>query len=393
VRVLYVNQTAQVSGAERSLLDILDNLGDAVDPFVACPAGQLADEILARGIQWFPIRGTSASFRLHPLHTTRGLLDIGRSALQVRGLAAALEVDLIHANTTRAALLAILARRRRPPIVSHIRDWIPGGRLSPRVLELVGRRSDVVVAVSAFVERQFDGLRTRRPVRVVHDPVDLAEFEPDNFDPGEARRLLDLPAAPVTLTVLAQITPWKGQDDAIRALASLVAAGHDVLLLLVGSAKFSGAGTQFDNAGFERDLRSLAVELGVDERVRFLGERGDVQQVLATTDILMLPSWREAFGRTAIEGMAMGVPVVATAVGGPAEIVRDGIDGLVLAPRDPERWARELGPLVEDSDRRRAMGAAGRVRAGDFEVGAHVAELMRVYDEALTAVGATAAGS
>lgn len=391
MRVLYVNQTAQVSGAERSLLDILDNLGDAVEPLVACPSGQLADEVVGRGIRWFPVRGTAASFRLHPLHTSRGLLDIARSALQVRGLAASLEVDLIHANTTRAALLAILARRRRPPVLAHIRDWVPGGRLSPRVLELVGRRSDLVVAVSAFVERQFEGLRPRRPVRVVHDPVSLTEFEPGKFDPAAARRLLDLPAAPVTLTVLAQITPWKGQDDAIRTLASLVAAGQDVLLLLVGSAKFSGAGTQFDNAAFERELRQLAVDLGVAERVRFLGERGDVQQVLAATDILLLPSWREAFGRTAVEGMAMGVPVVATAVGGPAEIVRDGIDGLVLAPREPENWARALGPLVEDPERRREIGAAGLLRARDFEVGAHVAELLAIYEEMLSA--ADAAGS
>jgi glycosyltransferase involved in cell wall biosynthesis len=382
-RVLYVNQTSQVSGAERSLLALLDGLGDAVSPVVACPPGQLADEIVARGLPWREISGTRASFRLHPVHTARGLFDMGRSALQLRRIAKAEGVRLIHANTTRASLLAILTRRRRPPLISHNRDWVPAGRLSRAVLAVVGRGSDLVVANSAWVAAQFDGLRLRRPVRVIHNPVDLGRFDPTSRDRAAARRGLGVPAEATTLAMVAQLTPWKAQDDAIRALATLVAGGRDVVLLLAGSAKFAGAGTQFDNRAFERDLHALAARLGVAERVLFLGETDDVPSVLAATDVLLLPSWREAFGRVVIEGMAMGVPVVATEVGGPAEIIDAGVDGLLLPPRDPERWGRELATLVDDPELRRRMGVAARRRAAEFGIDRHVEQVLAAYRELL----------
>jgi len=380
MRVLYVNQTAQVSGAERSLLALLDGLGPAVDRIVVCPDGELAASVAERGIGRYRIVGTQASFRLRPVRTGRALAEIGRSAVEVRRLAARVEADLIHANTTRASLIALLARSRNgPPVLAHIRDWAPRSLLSRLVLGLIGNRAGLVVANSAYVARQFDGLRLRRPVRVVHNPVDLGRFNPLVVDRTVARRVLELAGEAVALAVIAQLTPWKGQDDAIRALAELSAGGRDVVLLLAGSAKFAGPRTSFDNVAFERELHALAARLDVAERVRFLGERSDVPQVLAATDILLVPSWREAFGRIAVEGMAMGVPVVATEVGGPAEIVRPGIDGLLLQPRRPKLWAEKLEPLVDDSEGRRRIGASGRARAALFSVPAHASRMLEIY--------------
>jgi glycosyltransferase involved in cell wall biosynthesis len=380
MRVLYVNQTAAVSGAERSLLALLQGLGDAVEPVVACPDGELADALGEMGIEHERLAGTRASFRLHPLHTSRGLADIGRSAIAVRRLAGRLDPALIHANTTRAALLGMLRRSgAAPPLLAHIRDWVPDGRLPRLVLATVGRRADAIVANSAYIARQFDGLSLRRPVQVVHNPVDLERFDPDRVEGRSVRAELGLSAEARVLTVVAQLTPWKGQDDAIRALAELGAAAADVTLLLVGSAKFSGAATQYDNVAYEWQLHDLAEGLGVAERVRFLGERSDVPRILAATDLLLLPSWREAFGRIAIEAMAMAVPVAATDEGGPAEIVSPGVDGLLLPSRQPDLWARELAPLLAQSERLRQMGASGRLRARDFSLDAHAAAMLDVY--------------
>jgi L-malate glycosyltransferase len=387
MRVLYVNQTADVSGAERSLLALLAGLRGGVEPLLACPDGTLAELAREEGIACEPILGTQASFRLHPLHTSRGLAEIGRSSLQVRGLARRHLPDLVHANTTRASLLALLARRRRPPVLAHIRDWAPEGRFSRAVLGLVARRADAVVANSAYVAHQFDALPLRRPVRVIHNPVDLARFDPAAVNRAAARTEFGLAAGTVALAVVAQLTPWKGQDDAIRALAALRSSGRDACLLLAGSAKFSGAGTQYDNLAFERRLHSLAAELGVADRVRFLGERADVPHVLAAADVLLLPSWREAFGRIAIEAMAMGVPVVATATGGPAEIVRPRVDGLLLPPRRPEAWARGLEPLVDSAETRARLGSAGRERARDFSVPVHAEQVLDTYRELISAGG------
>ncbi len=380
MRVLYVNQTADVSGAERSLLTLIAALGDEVDPVLACPEGTLSGLAREAGIPVEPIHGTGASFRLHPVHTARGVAEIGRSALQVRRLAGRLAPDLIHANTTRAALLALLARRPRPPVLAHIRDWAPEGRFARLVLGVVARRADLVVANSAYIAGQFDGLPLRRPAAVIHNPVDLARFDPAGADRAAVRAGLGLGEGEVALAVVAQLTPWKGQDDAIRTLAALRESGREqTVLLLAGSAKFAGPGTQFDNAAYAEGLHELAAELGVTDRVRFLGERDDVPAVLAATDLLLLPSWQEAFGRIAIEAMAMGVPVAATDAGGPAEIVRPGTDGLLLPPRRPAAWAEALGPLVDSAPERARLGAAARERATDFSAPLHAERVLDTY--------------
>ncbi len=384
MRVLYVNQTAQVSGAERSLLALLDGLDGKVERFLACPPGELSEEARAVGAEVVPIAGTQASFRLHPLHTSRGLIEIARSALQVRRLASRIAPDLVHANTTRAALLALPVRRRAgPPVIAHIRDWVPEGRFSRLVLGAIGRRADAILANSAYIARQFEGLPLREPVRVVYNPVDLHRFDPAAVDGHAIRRELGIAADASVLAVIAQLTPWKGQDDAIRTVAALSSLAPHTILLLVGSAKFAGSGTQFDNRAYERTLHRLVGELGLGDRVRFLGERSDVPAVLAATDVLLLPSWREAFGRIAIEAMAIGVPVLASEVGGPAEIVREGRDGLLLPPRRPGVWAAALGQLVTDRERRSAMGREARERARDFSLDKHVAAMLSIYGELL----------
>lgn len=380
MRVLYVNQTAQVSGAERSLLALLEGLGGEVERVVACPEGELSAAMRNLGVEHEPIAGTKASFRLHPIHTSRGLAEIGRSALQVRRLVARLRPDLVHANTTRAALLALLARDRSgPPVLAHVRDWVPEGRFSRFVLALVARRAAAVVANSAYIARQFDGLPMRGPVRVIHNPVDLQRFDPGAVDGGSVRRELGVAADATVLAVVAQLTPWKGQDDAIGIVADLAGRGQDVTLLLAGSAKFAATGTSFDNLEFERRLQTMTEELGVGERVRFLGERSDVAAILAATDILLMPSWREAFGRIAVEAMAMGTPVVATDVGGPPEILDSGAEGLLLAPRRPDLWAGEIERLLGDPGLLSTMGERARWRAADFELGAHAATVLDCY--------------
>ena len=387
LRVLFVNQTADVSGAERSMLSLIAGLKGKVDPVVACPPGELSAELRALGIESIPIRGTKVSFRLHPLHTGRGLLEMARCSLQLRRIVRRVAPDIVHANTTRAALLALPASARSgPPMVAHIRDLAPPGRLPDLVLWLIGRRADAVVANSAYVADRFSGRLSRGPVRVIHNPIDLERFHPDRADGRSVRSELGISEDTVVLSVLAHISPVKGQDEAIAVLASLVSSGRDVVLLLIGSVKFASAGNRIDNLAYGERLPALASDLGVADRVRFLGERGDVPNLLAATDVLLMPFWREPFGRVAVEAMAMGVPVVASEVGGPAEIVRQGVDGILLPPRAPEAWSREVEQLAGDLGLRRRLGRNGRLRAADFSVEAHVAQVLALYRELHAAV-------
>jgi L-malate glycosyltransferase len=381
--VLYVNQTAQVSGAERSLLTLLEALPAEAGAALACPLGDLARAVDRLGLPVLPIPGTDASFRMHPLHTSRALLEMLRSSRAVRGLVRARRPGVVHANTTRAGLISLAARRGGgPPVLVHIRDWVPEGRVPRATLRTIARGADLVVANSRWVAAQVRSAAPAARMKVIHNPVDLRRFDPEAVDRRAARAALGLVDDDLALAVVAQLTPWKGQDDAAQVVARLARRGLPVRLVLAGSAKFVAAGTWFDNRAYERELRELVGRLDLEDRVIFAGEREDVPRVLGAVDVLLVPSWREAFGRIAAEAMAMRVPVVATDVGGPAEIVRDGVDGLLLAPRDPERWTDAVERLLSDPALRREMGKSGRERArAEFGAERHVAALIDAYAE------------
>jgi glycosyltransferase involved in cell wall biosynthesis len=354
---------------------------------VACPEGPLAEALRASGVAVHPIGGTAGSLRLHPLHTTRALAELLGDAIALRRLAVRLGVDLVHANSIRAGLAAILAARLggAPPVV-HVRDCLPPGRATRAIRELICRGAAAVVSNSRFTQERFLVPGSRVRARPLHSPVDLERFDPERVDREEARRGLGLRAEDVVLGVVAQLTPWKGQDLAIRALGRLRESQPAARLLLVGSAKFTSAATRYDNRAYERSLERLVEELGLGDRVLFAGERDDVPRIMSALDVLLMPSWEEPMGRAVAEAMAMGVPVVATAVGGPGELISDGSEGLLLPPRDPERWALALEPLIADAVTREAMGRAGLERARrELGTRTHAEATLAVYRDVVAA--------
>jgi glycosyltransferase involved in cell wall biosynthesis len=383
-RILYVNQISQVSGAERSLLELLDGLPPNVAAAVACPEGDLATAVRSRDVPVVTMPEIALSFRLHPLHTTKGLGSLAHAAFRLRASSRRLDSALVHANSTRAGLAAALAARMGgAPTIVHVRDWVPDGRLGTAPLRAIDLGADAVVANSRYVAAQQPE-RRRSLLRVIYDPVDTASLDPDRIDRDGARARLGLDGEDIVMAVVAHLTPWKGQDDAIRVLARLRPLHPRLRLVLAGSAKFTAPGARFDSRAYERDLRAMVRKLGLERQALFLGERNDVPEILRAADLLLVPSWREAFGRVAVEGMAMRLPVVATGEGGPAEIVRDGVDGLVLPPRDPDRWAEAVGELLAGPELRAEMGRRGRERATrEFTVERHVAALTALYDELL----------
>jgi glycosyltransferase involved in cell wall biosynthesis len=404
MRVLFVNHTGRMSGAEYSLLELAGGLAGELECELACPEGPLASEALRRGLAVHRIRGTDGSLRLHPRHTPAALADIARAAGEIRRLARGRRVDLVHANSIRAGLAAGPGRLRpstaplgrvrsttaAPPLVTHVRDCLPAGRVSESTKGLLGRLSTVLIANSRYTRERGVAPAAQGRTEVVYSPVDLDRFDPERldrerFDPEAARCALGLdPRAPV-LGVVAQVTPWKGQLDAVRALGQLDGSHDDATLLLVGSPKFTSAATRYDNVAYLAEIRREIAALGLGRRVRLLGEREDVPEVMRALDVLLVPSWEEPCGRSVLEGMAMGVPVLATARGGPAEIVRDGRDGRVLAPRDPRGWARVVAELLGNPAGTAAMGASARVRAREhFGLAAHVAGVLHAYELALS---------
>ena len=385
MKVLYVNQTAVVSGAERSLLTLLQALPAGVEPHVAAPPGKLMEIVAALGIEATPIAATSGSLRLHPVHTPRAIAEMGVAAFQIDRLARRLRVDVVHANSVRAGIEVGLARMPNVARIAHVRDVLPPGRVTTASMRLVARTATVVLANSRFTA---DGVRASAPaaaLEVSYPAIDLGEFDAARLDRDAMRARVGAGRdGPALLGVVAQLSPWKGQDTAIEALRRMLEDGADARLLLIGSAKFVSSATRFDNDAYADRLRRLVRRHGLEERVSFLGERDDVRELVRALDVLLLPSHAEPFGRALLEAMALEVPVLATNVGGPPELIRDGREGYLLPPNEPAAWAAAALDLLASADRRLEMGRAGRERISEAFTVHHQAEsMLDVYERAI----------
>jgi glycosyltransferase involved in cell wall biosynthesis len=219
-----------------------------------------------------------------------------------------------------------------------------------RVLDrLIARRIASIAAVSGYVRERNQarfGLPPDRLV-VISNGVSLERFRPVVL-PGKHERLRVL--------AVANLIRHKGIDVLLRALARM--QRRDVELEIAGDGPEAAA------------LKELASALGLTERVRFLGLRSDVQDLLARTDIFVHPAtWAEAFGFTITEAMAAGVPVIATRTGGIPEIVVDAESGLLVPPGAVDELAAALDRLANDESLRDRLGQAARRRTEErFDV-------------------------
>jgi glycosyltransferase involved in cell wall biosynthesis len=384
VKVLYLNHTAEVSGAERSLLSLLAGLPDTVSSLVATPRGRLDTEVRRLGLATTPIPGTAGSLRLHPLYTPRALVEMAAAAVSVRLAARRHRAEVIHANSIRAGVVLGLAHPSSASIV-HIRDCLPPGPLTTATMRLIAATATTMVANSEYTAESVRRVAPNTRLEVVHNPVDLERWDPDRIDRIRARVGLGVAGErALLLGVVAQLSPWKGQDTAIEALKILREEGIDAHLLLIGSAKFVARSTRFDNEGYVAHLHALVADAGLEDYVSWMGEREDVPELVRALDVLLLPSWEEPFGRALIEAMALNVPVVATNIGGPPEIIEDGQHGYLVAPREAGAWAQAIRRLAEEPRRGWEMGRAGRRRVQEaFSVEYHVASMLDVYKRAM----------
>jgi L-malate glycosyltransferase len=380
MRVLFVNHTGIVSGAEHSLLTLIGGLPPGLVAGLACPEGQLAELARERGIEVHPIRGTAGSLRLHPWHTPMAVAELALGGLQLARVVRRAGVSVVHANSLRAGLSAVIARRLQPAgLVVHVRDCLPDSTTTRLIRRLVAREADQVVAISEYVAVRFRaGVGGRDvPVTVIDNPVDLERFH------VERQGATASPSSAPLLVMVGQISSWKGHDTAIRALRDVRCHHPQARLLIVGEVKFAEAATRLDNRGYLAGLHRLVHELGLGEAVEFAGERDDIPQIMSAADAVLLPSVEEPFGRTVAEAMAVGAPVVATTVGGPAELIDDGITGLLVPPGEPGAWSEAIRRLLDDPEWALQVGRrASDVARQRFATERHVAAMMEVYAQA-----------
>lgn len=269
-------------------------------------------------------------------------------------------VDLVHAHQYTPFFYAAAARlgRRRPPLLftEHGR-WYPDYPRRKRILfnRLMLRRRDRVVAVGESVRRALidnEGIAARR-VGVIHNGVDVSAFAGCRADRPAVRRELGFGHQDVVVIQVARLDHLKDHATAIRTIGRVARRHGGVRLVLVGE-------------GPEREMIEAEIRAqGIEANVRLLGLRGDVARLLGAADLFLLSSVSEGIPVTLIEAMAARLPVVATKVGGVAEIVQAGQTGLLAASGDDAALAEAVLRLVEDAALRRAMGELGHRRASE----------------------------
>ena len=382
--VLLVNHTSAMSGAEVSLVDLIEGLAPDHRITAAVPEGALAQRAREAGADVEVIPAVEGSLRLHPRHTPGSIAGIVGAAVAIRRIARRTGSQVVHANSTRAGLAASLAARLGAPRpLVHLHDCLPPTSAARATEQVLSRSAEIVLANSGYTAACFNGGHSRAPVAVVHNPIDLDRFDPGHVPRAEARAAFGLAEGRFVLTVLAQITPWKGQDTAVEAVRLLRDRGRDVQLLVAGDIKFRRPLTRYDNDAYLRGLRERVRSTGLEEAVTFTGECHDVPALLRAADCVLVPSWAEPWGRVVVEGMAMETPVVATNVGGTVELIEDGRNGLLAPPREPTAWADAVERLMDDPASRGRMVSAGTETARRFHRGWYVNELLGIYRRAV----------
>jgi L-malate glycosyltransferase len=386
MKILFVNHTSAASGAEFALMRLVGAVRRHHHVAVACPeTGPLADLLDDAAVQHVRIPAFEASLRLDPVQTPLNLTRLGIGGVALKRAAKRFDADLLHANTPRAGLVAALANRLGgPPLVVRAHEHIPLDSVVGRsIRSVLGRSANAILTVSQEIERRInDGLP--RPVAThVYNSFDRDRFDPDRVVPAAVRRELGIGMDTPLLGHVAQITPWKAQDTSIQALAKLRESGVPAHLLIVGNIAFAGRGVRYDNPAYLQELHQLVAELGVQDSVHFLGQRGDVPGILRELDLSLLPSWDEPFANVMLESMAMRTPLLVSSVGGGPELVEDGVTGRVLPPRRPEAWASAVAELLSDRQRLARMGIRAREATARFSDDLHARDMLDIYERVL----------
>ncbi|MBI3321474.1 MAG: lipopolysaccharide heptosyltransferase II [Candidatus Omnitrophica bacterium] len=356
MHVLQLLPSLEVGGVERGVLDLTRGLlacGHRVS--VVSSGGPLVERLTQLGARHYRL----------PVHE-KSLAAIGSCIPAVVQLIRSTGVDLVHARSRVPGWIGFAAARwtqrpfvttahgfYRPHLASRVMVW---GRLVIVPSEALGR----------YLVEQFRAPKDR--IRVIPRGVDVDEFA---FHPPSPNH-----EGPWRIGLIGRLSPLKGQAVALRACARLRRHGVPVTLCLVGDRP---------DAPARRALDSLIAHERLQEAVEWLGIRHDIPAVIASMDLLIVPStYPESFGRSVIEAQAVGRPVVASRVGALAELIEDGRSGLLVPPRDPQALAEAIGRFINDPALRQRCVEAGRQRVeAEWTAARMVERTLAVYDECL----------
>ncbi|ETX09180.1 MAG: hypothetical protein ETSY2_01030 [Candidatus Entotheonella gemina] len=368
-RLLFFLTSGVRGGIEEHALSLLQHLPrDHFSFALACPPElieAMIDELTDLPVTVFPVRATDWTQ--------------WRETLQLHHIVQQFRPHIVHCHLFRATLVgAPIAWAMRVPVIVetyHGREaWRQGGFIKGRFVidRLVSCCVSHIIAVSEAAAR-FLTEHKRIPVNkitVIPNGRDLRAFQPGRRAGSAIRKRFQVPASAPVLGVIGRLETQKGHQYLLRALPQICAAFPDTRLLLVGEGSLYAA------------LQAQAKDLGVHDNVIFAGFQRDIPAFLEAMDIVVLPSLHEGLPLTAIEASAMAKPIVATAVDGTPEVVRDDTTGILVPPAAPDDLANAVLTLLQRPDLAFRYGAAAHAWVRQqFDLQRQVDETERLYLE------------
>jgi glycosyltransferase involved in cell wall biosynthesis len=351
MRVLHIAAGNLYGGVETLLVTLArfrKSVPSLEQEFALCFSGRLKDELVATG----------ASVHSLGAVRVRQPISIWKARNRIRAILDERRIDVVVCHMAwPCALFGSVARTAGVPVAmwqhmaSNGRHWLE------RWARIAG--PDLVICNSQFTQREFRGAFPSTPVEVVYCPVAAPSDSYSQADREAVRAELTTPADTVVIVHTGRMQEFKGQRLLIES-ASRMKSNDGWTIWLVGGAQRELEQRYVDS------LHRTATELGIENRVRFTGERDDVGQLLAASDIYCQPNIApEGFGIALVEALYAGIPAVTTRIGGAIEIVNDSC-GVMVPPHDSDALAAALERLIADEAGRRRLGKAGPARAREL---------------------------
>jgi glycosyltransferase involved in cell wall biosynthesis len=311
--------------------------------FYATGEGPLIETLAADGVEIVRGRVSSVTYR----HPVTAISSIRRQIALVRQW----EIDLLHVNEFSWNLdLVLAAWIARIPVILHVHN---PGDIAFQNLHRFGA-SKVLFCSRSVMQKAAHADRLGQKAEVFHNTIDTSAF-------GRGRNIrseLGLGEKDIVIGTVAQIRRAKGIDIVLETARILVAERGDLTFLIVGPEPR-------DEQEFGRRMRAASQDPAFGGRVRFLGSRRDIPDILASLDLFLLPTHAEAFGVAVIEAMAAGLPVIASRIGGIPEIVSSPELGFLVDSESPEAFAEVIRSVLARTDRGRSVGAKAQVSVGE----------------------------
>ena len=368
IKVLQViNDTGiDIGGGENYILTLAKHMPKVGFDLVCtcCPEGEFEKVLKENDIESFPINLS----RKGNFSVARAIAEFCRNN----------NIDIVHAHGATGALAARMASLVpggiRPVTTYHIAITnitdIPFWK--KKIFALFDRSTSVVdkkiLSVSHAVKEKMirEAFFAGNRISVLHAGIDVSRFK--NCQRGKVRKELCLPDQVTVIGVAARLSEEKGIGYLLEAMPHVLKRCPNLYLLIAGDGPIKDK------------LKNLSVHMGFEQNVIFLGYRNDIPEFMTDLDLLVMPSLTEGFPFSLLEGMAAGLPIVATRVGGVPEIIADGREGILVPPREPDALAKAIIRVLRDKESGKTMGLAARKKVEqEFSVEKMVSETEKVY--------------